>query len=71
MSFKVVAWFNKRTEINFLCNESKRELSFKTKAEAEKFIRLLKDTGYMQGKYHFTIEKDESKDFSEKQIATM
>ncbi|MFG6117077.1 hypothetical protein ACGTN9_18155 [Halobacillus sp. MO56] len=71
MSYKVVAWFNKKTEINFLCSENKVDLCFETKTEAERFIASLKDSGYMQGKYHFTIETIETEPLVEKNIATM
>ncbi|WP_028784911.1 hypothetical protein [Thalassobacillus devorans] len=71
MSYKVVAWFNKKTEINFLCSENKAELSFQTKTEAERFIAFLKGSGYMQGKYHFTIEESKKELLVENNIASM
>ncbi|WP_079526268.1 hypothetical protein [Halobacillus hunanensis] len=65
MSFKVIAWYNERTEITFLQNsgEYRNEVHFETKEDAEAFIQLIKNNGFSRENFRFKIKPYEQNFF--------
>ncbi|MFD2924934.1 hypothetical protein [Halobacillus naozhouensis] len=58
MSFKVVAFYNEKTEINFLQSsllDYRTELHFNTNEEAEAFICYIKNNEFSHENYRFKI----------------